>query len=79
MAEVVAETGILWARRVALQQFDEKGWTSYLPTYGIENQEALEQYLKSDARKHFWKEVQAFEEVHYSERFYGEIDFTTDA
>ena len=36
MAEVIAEPGFLWARKVHLDQVDDKGWEGYLLIYGLE-------------------------------------------
>jgi antibiotic biosynthesis monooxygenase (ABM) superfamily enzyme len=75
MVEVCAEPGFLWARKVELDQKDCSGWNGYLLLYGLADREALDAYLKSPARQRFWKELEAFEEIHYSERFYGKADF----
>ena len=75
MREVCAEPGFLWARKIELDQTDSSGWRGYLLLYGMTDRAALDAYLKSPARDGFWKELQAFEEIHYSERFYGAPDF----
>ena len=36
-------------------------------------------FCASPAREGFWEELKAFNDVHYAERFYGEIDFSADA
>ena len=41
MAEVIREPGFLWARRVRLDQTDERGWRGYLLLYGLASREAL--------------------------------------
>jgi antibiotic biosynthesis monooxygenase (ABM) superfamily enzyme len=75
MAEVCEEPGFLWARKVELDQKDSSGWDGYLLIYGLADRAALDAYLKSPARDGFWKELEAFEEIHYSERFYGRSGF----
>ena len=79
MREVIREPGFLWARRCRLDQVDDKGWRGYLLIYALESRQALEAYLKCPAREGFWQELKAFDDVHYAERFYGEIDFAADA
>jgi len=74
MAEVLAEPGILTARRVMLDQTDENGWWSCLLIYEMENRAALDAYLKSPARDRFWEELEAFGDIHYSNRFWGDVD-----
>lgn len=75
MREVIREPGMLWARRCKLDQSDDKGWRGYLLIYALDSRAALEAYLKSPAREGFWHELKAYDDVHYAERFYGEIDF----
>jgi hypothetical protein len=76
MAEVVAQEGVSWARRVKLDQRDDNGWSGWMLIYGIESREALEAYLASDARLRFWAELEALKDVHYSTRVWGEVDIT---
>jgi len=78
MAEVIAEPGFLWARKVDLEQVDDKGWDGYLVIYGLESRDALEAYLKSDARERFWHELEPLNAVHRAERFYGSVDFAIE-
>ncbi len=75
MMEVCDEPGFLWARKVVLDQKDSSGWDGYLLVYGVADRLALDAYMKSPARDGFWKELQAFEEIQYSKRFYGGMDF----
>jgi antibiotic biosynthesis monooxygenase (ABM) superfamily enzyme len=79
MAEVVDQPGVLWARKVALDQPDEQGWPCLLLIYGFASREDLQNYLESPARDGFWNELESFKDVHYSERFYGDVDFAVDA
>ena len=75
MAEVIREPGFLWARRVRLEQTDANGWRGYLLLYGLESHAALQAYLDSPARAGFWRELQAFDDVHRAERVWGTVDF----
>lgn len=75
MAAVIREPGFLWARRCRLEQTDPAGWQAYLLIYGLASRAALEAYLHSAARERFWHELQAFDDVHRAERFYGTVDF----
>jgi len=75
MVEVCREPGFLWARKVELDQSDSSGWRGYLLIYGLTDRAALDAYFKCPARAGFWKELEAFEAIHYSERFYGVADF----
>lgn len=74
MAEVLAEPGVLSARRVMLEQPDENGWPCCLLIYDLESRESLDAYLESPARDRFWRELKAFKAIHYSTRFWGETD-----
>jgi antibiotic biosynthesis monooxygenase (ABM) superfamily enzyme len=75
MASVLREPGFLWARRVALEQRDAQGWPGYLLVYALSSREMLERYLHSPARDAFWRELEAFADVHRAERFWGSVDF----
>ena len=72
------QTGSTWARKVHLEQVDDKGWDGYLLIYGLESRDALEAYLKSDARERFWHELEPLNAVHRAERFYGSVDFAIE-
>lgn len=78
MAAVLREPGMLWARRVALEQTDEKGWRGYLLVYALESRAALEGYLHSPAREGFWRELEPLNDVHRADRFWGTIDFAPE-
>ena len=75
MVEVCAEPGFLWARKIELDQKDCSSWPGYLLLYGPADRHALDAYMKSPAREGFWKELQDFQAIHYSERFFGATDF----
>lgn len=76
MPDVLALPGVLWGRKVALEQKDDRGWDCHLLIYGYKSRAALDAYLESDARKGFWKELKEFDDVHSGERFFGTIDFS---
>ena len=79
MIEVCQEPGVLWARRVKLDQPDEAdGWPRVLLLYGMKDREALEAYLVCPARDRFWKQVEELARVHRSERFWGDIDYSVN-
>ena len=78
MAEVVAEPGFLWARRVRLDQTDARGWAGWLLVYALASREALEAYLRSPARARFWRELEPLADVQDAERFWGEVDLRLD-
>ena len=40
----------------------------------IDNRDDLETYFNSDSRKEAFKHIDKFSNVHYAERFFGEID-----
>ena len=79
MVEVIAEPGFLWARKCRLEQTDDKGWEGYLLIYGLGSRGALEAYLASPAREGFWRELEALDDVHYAERFFGTVDFAIES
>lgn len=77
MAEICAQPGILWGHKVKLDQPHEgTGWPQILLIYGFENRAALEAYLVSPARDAFWAQLEELKDVHASERFWGDIDFS---
>lgn len=75
MADVMTHPGVQRARRTILDQTDENGWWCCLLTYDMENRAVLDAYLQSPLREQFWEELEAFGNIHYSERFWGETDF----
>ena len=78
IADVLAQPGVLWARKIALDQADEQHWTSILIVYGFQSRDELNNYLSSQTRADFWREIEVFEEVQRSERIWGEVDFILD-
>ncbi|MEG9861361.1 MAG: hypothetical protein V6Z81_02480 [Parvularculales bacterium] len=76
MKDVLNVKGMMWARKVMLEQKDEaRGWDGVLLIYGAASRSALESYLNSPERDKFWDELKAFTDVHYSTRVYGQVDF----
>jgi Domain of unknown function (DUF4286) len=74
-AEVVAQPGFRWLRRV---KFDEKaadGWEAYMMIYGLESREALMRYFDSPAPKQYAQERKPFEHHLRTDRAWGEVDF----
>jgi hypothetical protein len=78
LGDIIATPGILWARRVDLEQVDDKGWESLLLVYGFESRKALSAYLESPIRNRFWRELQPLKDIHYSERFFGKVSGALD-
>ncbi len=75
---MIAVPGILWVRRVDLEQVDDKGWESLLQVYGFESREALSAYLESPKRNQFWRELEPLRDIRYLERFYGQVTANLD-
>jgi hypothetical protein len=73
-AEVLAQPGFLWCRRLRLA---EKG--AYAMLYGIESRAAFEAYEADAALKEkFARERAPFEKHMRIERFTGEVDLALD-
>ena len=71
MAEVTAQPGFRWLRRVRLDQDAEDGWHAYMMIYGLESREALLRYFESDAPKQYAEERKPFEQHLRTERALG--------
>ncbi len=78
IAEMQKVSGVLWSRKIALEQADDDGWEGLLMVYGFEDRAALSHYLDSPVRNKFYEEMSEFKDVQRSERFYGEVDFKLD-
>ncbi len=76
-AEVVAQPGFLWARRVRLEETDSLGWRAFTTIYGLESKAALDAYFKNPIREKFAREGAAFADVMRSERSWGAQEFET--
>ena len=76
IADVVAEPGFLWARRVRLEQDAPDGWHGYIMYYGLESKAALDAYAASEAPKRFAAERKPIEHLMRTERTWGATDFS---
>ena len=74
MAEVVANPGFLFARRVKLEQDSTDGWSAHMIIYGLESAAALRRYFDSPAPAKFAQERKPFEHHLRMERNFGAID-----
>ena len=59
MAEVTAQPGFQWSRRVRLDEDADDGWHAYMMIYGLESRDALMRYFESDAPKQYASRAQA--------------------
>ncbi len=48
-AEVLAQPGFLFVNRLKLEQKGDDGWDSYLMLYGLDSQQALDDYFANAA------------------------------
>ena len=74
MAEVVAQPGFLFARRVKLEQASDDGWSAYMMIYGLASQAALQRYFDGPAPAKFAQERKPFEHHLRMERASGAVD-----
>jgi hypothetical protein len=74
MAEVVAQPGFLFVRRVKLEQASDDGWSAYMMIYGLQSQAALQRYVNGPAPAKFAQERKPFEHHLRMERVFGAID-----
>ncbi|HEY7609588.1 MAG TPA: hypothetical protein VIF14_10190 [Alphaproteobacteria bacterium] len=70
-AEVAAQPGFLWARRIRLEEVDVLGWRAFTTVYGLESKAALDAYFKNPIREKFAREQAAFADVLRVERSWG--------
>ena len=75
MAEVTAQPGFRWSRRVRLDQDADDGWHAYMMIYGLESREALQRYFDSPAPRQYAEERVPFEHQLRTERAWGAVDF----
>ena len=74
MAEVVAQPGFQWCKRLRLEPKD--GWNGYSMIYGIESRAAFEAYNGNQAlMAKFAAERAPFEGKLRLDRFFGEVDY----
>jgi len=73
MAEVAAQPGFLWAKRIQIEK-NADGWSGYSMIYGIENKDAFDRYEKNSQLKNkFAKQRAPFEKHMKIDRFCGEV------
>ena len=75
MAEVIAQPGFLWVRRVRLAQASNDGWSAHMMIYGLDSQASLERYFASALPAKFAAERAPFEHQLRMDRAWGDIDF----
>jgi hypothetical protein len=74
-AEVVAQRGFLWCKRIRVEARD--GWDGYAMIYGIESRAAFEAYSANQPlMAKFAAERAPFEGKLRIERFFGEVDYS---
>lgn len=74
MAEVVAQPGFLFVRRVRLEQDAPDGWSAHMMIYGLDSKAALQRYFDSPAPARFALERKPFEHHLRMERVFGAVD-----
>ena len=76
MADVVAQPGFKFVRRLRLDQDAEDGWHAYMMIYGLDSRESLKRYFDSDAPKRYAVERKPFEQYLRTERAWGALDLS---
>jgi len=76
MADVTAQPGFQWSRRVRLDQDADDGWHAYTMIYGLDSRDALLRYFESDAPKQYAAERKPFEQHLRMERSWGSLEFS---
>tara|TARA_Y100001970_G_scaffold36629_1_gene45256 strand:+ start:477 stop:803 length:327 start_codon:yes stop_codon:yes gene_type:complete len=74
LPELSSQPGFISVRRVKLEELDKNKWQGYQIIMEIEKRQDLENYFNSESRKEAFKDIEGFSDVHYAERFFGEID-----
>ncbi|MEO8713532.1 MAG: DUF4286 family protein [Acetobacteraceae bacterium] len=74
MADVLAEPGFRWLRRVRLDRDADDGWHAYMMIYGLDSREALQRYFDGPAPPRFAEERKPFQHHIRMERDWGAID-----
>ncbi len=78
-AEVVAQPGFLFVRRVKLEQKSEDGWDSYVMVYGLESRAALDAYFNNKPlAEKFNRERAPFQHYLRMDRSWGSVDMAID-
>lgn len=76
-AEVVAQPGFLFAKRLKLEQKGDDGWDCYLMLYGLASRKALDDYFANTAlHEKFARERASFMQHLRMERFWGKVEST---
>jgi hypothetical protein len=75
VAEVVAQPGFRFAKRLKLEQKSEDGWDAYMMLYGLESREALDAYFSDKAlSERFARERAPLERYLRLERYWGTVE-----
>ena len=79
VAEVLAQPGFLWCRRIRLADPDPQGRKGYSMLYGIESQDAYDRYNGNETlRARFASQRAPFEKHLRIERYAGAVDYALD-
>ena len=74
IADVTSFPGVLWARKVKLDEPAADGWERYFVVYGFASREVLAGYQASALFQSFTEELKPFEGLYRLQRFFGEVD-----
>ncbi len=74
LPELFSQPGFISVRRVKLEQKDKNNWQGYQIVMEVKNKRYLDKYIISDSRKKAFDKIEEFNNVHYAERFFGEVD-----
>ena len=73
MAEVAAQPGFLWAKRIRIEK-NAEGWSGYSMIYGVSSKKDFLEYENNSALKaKFAKQRAPFEKHMKIDRFCGEV------
>ena len=76
-AEVVAQPGFRFVKRVKLVQQSDDGWDSYFMMYGLDSMQALEDYFgNKEVADRFTREREPFIKHMRMERSWGTVEST---
>ena len=76
-ADVVAQPGFLFVKRIKLEQPGDDGWDSYFMLYGLQSRQALEDYFGNTAlAERFAQERAPFMQYLRMERAWGSVEST---
>lgn len=78
-AEVVAQPGFRFVKRVKLEQKGDDGWASYMMIYGLESRAALDAYFgNTKLAEKFKAERTPFNQHLRMERAWGEVEMALE-